>query len=642
MSKQTQQASRGESNGDEPRAGANFSRRGFILGTVGVTALGAVPFTAAAADAEASAELIQEADARHDGPESVTERFDRVVDLAAAGADTTGEVPIDDVLDPYIDDNTLVLLPDGRYKVKQVGFYKVQNWGLVGVGDDVTLVPSDDYVQDVWHGGYKSSHIWFENFTIDITDDAHSPSIALVSYDGVVYRDVTVDGFHNDQRHTAFVFRPIGEGGEFLVDNLRVPGGGNCVGVYANHKRGSITFRDCHIEGFWNNGLYASSATGQVHVEGGLYKNNNVSNIRIGSDGTTVRGATVVVDEDPSSRLFKNCNNMRGIRVSHGPAEGGTCYIEDCDVSMTAGRGVGGIVAAPTAGSFEVRDTRIHVDDNYQVYDTGHSSFAISVDNTDEYDDPTWGGHLGHRLFENVSITGDASYFMAARFQRGNNTLRNVCIQQTAGERDGLSFQYGDGNLVENCTVNVAGDVMEGPAEVVNLSTEGSCPLPYVVADGEYTVDSTQAPYADHSIPGRIQAEEYDVGGEGVAYHDTSSANHGGAFRDDGVDIENYGPDGTPNLGWISDGEWLEYTVDVTSGIYTLVLEVAGWNGPSDVRLTVGGVEVATVAVPDTGGFAEWEELVVDCVTVPVRGTLTLRVTAVDGSFNLNALEFRD
>src|SRR5437016_223918 len=62
-----------------------------------------------------------------------------------------------------------------------------------------------------------------------------------------------------------------------------------------------------------------------------------------------------------------------------------------------------------------------------------------------------------------------------------------------------------------------------------------------------------------------IQAENYDVGGEGVAYHDTTTGNTGGQFRSDDVDIETSGDAGGGyNVGWIVDGEWLEYTVNAT------------------------------------------------------------------------------
>jgi hypothetical protein len=39
-------------------------------------------------------------------------------------------------------------------------------------------------------------------------------------------------------------------------------------------------------------------------------------------------------------------------------------------------------------------------------------------------------------------------------------------------------------------------------------------------------------------IPGRIEAEDYKSGGEGVAYHDTTSGNSGGAYRSNDVDIQ--------------------------------------------------------------------------------------------------------
>ncbi len=39
------------------------------------------------------------------------------------------------------------------------------------------------------------------------------------------------------------------------------------------------------------------------------------------------------------------------------------------------------------------------------------------------------------------------------------------------------------------------------------------------------------------SFPGLIQMENYDVGGEGLAYHDVDFVNEGGLYREDGVDI---------------------------------------------------------------------------------------------------------
>src|SRR5437660_1698140 len=38
-------------------------------------------------------------------------------------------------------------------------------------------------------------------------------------------------------------------------------------------------------------------------------------------------------------------------------------------------------------------------------------------------------------------------------------------------------------------------------------------------------------------VPGTVELEKYDTGGEGVSYHDTTAANEGGQFRQDGVDL---------------------------------------------------------------------------------------------------------
>ncbi|CAN0484663.1 unnamed protein product, partial [Ectocarpus sp. 12 AP-2014] len=65
------------------------------------------------------------------------------------------------------------------------------------------------------------------------------------------------------------------------------------------------------------------------------------------------------------------------------------------------------------------------------------------------------------------------------------------------------------------------------------------------------------------TIPGRVEGEEFDYGGEGVGYSDTDAGNNGGQFRtSENVDISING-DGY-NVGWMRSGEYLRYTVDVT------------------------------------------------------------------------------
>ena len=65
-------------------------------------------------------------------------------------------------------------------------------------------------------------------------------------------------------------------------------------------------------------------------------------------------------------------------------------------------------------------------------------------------------------------------------------------------------------------------------------------------------------------LPGRIQAENFDTGRDGVSYHDATPGNTGGMFRQTNVDLETSAAGGF-NVGWISAGEWLNYAVSVGS-----------------------------------------------------------------------------
>ena len=109
-------------------------------------------------------------------------------------------------------------------------------------------------------------------------------------------------------------------------------------------------------------------------------------------------------------------------------------------------------------------------------------------------------------------------------------------------------------------------------------------------------------PYRPNAIPGRIEAEDYDLGGEGVAYHDTTPGNAGGLYRTDDVDVERFAAEGSPSVGWIRSSEWLTYTATVAqSGTYTLRARVASPYSGRKAYLSVDGAPKATIEVPYTG-----------------------------------------
>ena len=111
-------------------------------------------------------------------------------------------------------------------------------------------------------------------------------------------------------------------------------------------------------------------------------------------------------------------------------------------------------------------------------------------------------------------------------------------------------------------------------------------------------------------IPGQIEAENFDDGGEGVAYHDSKPGNQGGQYRQTDVDIENtQDVGGGYSIGYSTPGEWLVYSVAVNAtGTYTLQVRAASLTGDGTFHVEVDGVNVTgTLAMPNTGGWQIWQ-----------------------------------
>lgn len=149
------------------------------------------------------------------------------------------------------------------------------------------------------------------------------------------------------------------------------------------------------------------------------------------------------------------------------------------------------------------------------------------------------------------------------------------------------------------------------------------------------------APYSGTpvAIPGTVNPERYDLGGEGLAYHDTDATNTGGAFRTDGVDLQ-AASFGGYNVGWTNPGEYLNYTVTVTaSGTYVVTLKVASPTGGAQLHVGFNGPSAGTwnaVAIPATGDWQTWTTVQ---TTVALKaGVQQLTIKADTAGFNLGTI----
>ncbi len=155
-----------------------------------------------------------------------------------------------------------------------------------------------------------------------------------------------------------------------------------------------------------------------------------------------------------------------------------------------------------------------------------------------------------------------------------------------------------------------------------------------------------QTPYEGKAweLPGVVEAENYDNGGEGIAYSDLTNGNSGGKYRTDNVDIYIAGDiGGGYHVGDMESGEWLEYSISaLNAGTYTLSARIASSIGSGQYSISIDGVDVTgVVGVPNTGGDQIWQTVSTNNVSL-ATGLHTFRVDVVAGGFNLNSITVVD
>jgi len=150
------------------------------------------------------------------------------------------------------------------------------------------------------------------------------------------------------------------------------------------------------------------------------------------------------------------------------------------------------------------------------------------------------------------------------------------------------------------------------------------------------------------NLPGMLQFEAYDAGGDGVAYKDTTSGNTGGVYRSNNVDISTTTDTGAGyHLSSVKATEWVKYTVNVTTaGTYTFDVRVASAGAGGTFHVEVNGVDkTGPFVIPDTGGWQVWATLSKAGISL-TAGPQVLRVVmdanGPSGSIgNLNWLKVR-
>ena len=153
------------------------------------------------------------------------------------------------------------------------------------------------------------------------------------------------------------------------------------------------------------------------------------------------------------------------------------------------------------------------------------------------------------------------------------------------------------------------------------------------------------------TVPGKIEAENYDEGGHNKAFYDNDRENQGKAYREDEVDVVAIDDSKCGDaactgyaIGYTNEGEWVEYTINVAADAkYDITANVATASDASAMQLLIDDKEITeSVAVEKIDSV--WTTYkVVDIGSVELKkGEHVLRLLITGSFLNVDWISFAD
>ncbi|MEM6697150.1 MAG: Ig-like domain-containing protein [Bacteroidota bacterium] len=242
-------------------------------------------------------------------------------------------------------------------------------------------------------------------------------------------------------------------------------------------------------------------------------------------------------------------------------------------------------------------------------------------------------------------VTGVTMTPNALTFNVGESSQLNTQIQPSNATNQGLTYTSSNTNVV---TVSSTGfvDAIGGGVATITVTTDegGYTDQTSVTVNGS---NSNQTPYVTHTIPGTIEGEYYDNGGQGVAYNDDATRDGDLSFRpDDKVDVDSKAPASNgKSVGWTVPGEWLEYTISsVSGGTYDITFAFAsGATSQGNLQVSLDGNVIATFTdITSTGDWSTFSNTTVSDVAIAGGSNQILRLEVIGSvaNFDIDAITF--
>jgi hypothetical protein len=245
------------------------------------------------------------------------------------------------------------------------------------------------------------------------------------------------------------------------------------------------------------------------------------------------------------------------------------------------------------------------------------------------------GNFMWEQFYNMVRVGAQGIYIsMFDEYGEGNQILNTAATQAGVPTNSGLQSLDQDGTA---CSAdyylrltNDGGRMLKGQIALTNVRP--TAPVPVVSGEGPYGGSAA-------AVPGTVQAENYDTGGQGVAYNVTSVNGSGNSYRSDGVDLESTTDTGGGyDVGWTAAGQWFKYTVNAaTAGTYQVSFRVAALAAVTDAfhLSNASGANLSgNVNIAATGGWQTWVTVTAN-VTLPA-GVQTLTLNQDNGGWNIN------
>lgn len=290
----------------------------------------------------------------------------------------------------------------------------------------------------------------------------------------------------------------------------------------------------------------------------------------------------------------------------------------------------------------------------YWTYNTQQSIQNILAARN-KYNIPVWIGETGEN--SNVWFTQAIALFNANNIgwtwwplkKMGNNNP--LQIKSTDGYDAMVNYWNGKGPKPSDTAAGIALDELANNVKQKNNIYHKDV----IDAMMRQPQSSLSIPFANNTITNNvvINAVDYDLGINGVAYFDTDTANYrvegkpgsgnrGAVYRNDGVDINV--EETNKNEYYVSDiekGEWLQFTINVVKkGTYTLQLSTAATNIEGAITIDLNGKAVAKeVQLLNGSGINNWTISAIKNIPLQ-QGIQTLKLYFVKGGFNFKSIKF--